>query len=256
MSRHSRVLTFLARHSSCGQFTNYQAAPNNCAMTIETKKIFTSNILALHLSIEQFDNSLKTSFILRLVEDVPVDNGDECVHSENVGHSIQQDRHRCKDKLKVCSVKQDVAQQASATLASRRRMKITESGRALVYSAASANARFKAAGVGDSCERLATSTIPCYQPVANTLQSKTLDVIKCAEHIQTITSAVGEHRRSAEEGRTPPPPQVLKPGSVPGSRRKLRIGRSEELEQTVEKIADNDDLKLFCKNVLGTAEHY
>nr|CAD7463471.1 unnamed protein product [Timema tahoe] len=41
----------------------------------------------------------------------------------------------------------------------RRRTKITESGRALVYSAASANARFKAAGMGDSCERLAIPTI-------------------------------------------------------------------------------------------------
>lgn len=38
------------------------------------------------------------------------------------------------------------------------------------------------------------------QPVANILQSKTLDVIRCAEHIQTITTAVAEHRRSAEEG--------------------------------------------------------
>ncbi|RVE46777.1 hypothetical protein evm_008561 [Chilo suppressalis] len=38
------------------------------------------------------------------------------------------------------------------------------------------------------------------QPVANTLQSKTLDVIKCAEHIQTIKTAIAEHRLSAEEG--------------------------------------------------------
>ena len=38
------------------------------------------------------------------------------------------------------------------------------------------------------------------EPVANILQSKTLDVIKCTEHIQTILTAVAEHRRSAEEG--------------------------------------------------------
>ena len=38
------------------------------------------------------------------------------------------------------------------------------------------------------------------EPVANILQSKTLDVIKCAKHIQTILTAVVEHRRSSEEG--------------------------------------------------------
>ncbi|CAG9557708.1 unnamed protein product [Danaus chrysippus] len=38
------------------------------------------------------------------------------------------------------------------------------------------------------------------QPVANILQSKTLDILRCAEHIETITTAVAEHRRSAEEG--------------------------------------------------------
>ncbi|GBP27339.1 hypothetical protein EVAR_18812_1 [Eumeta japonica] len=38
------------------------------------------------------------------------------------------------------------------------------------------------------------------QRVANILQSKTLDILRCAEHIQTITTAVAEHRRPAEEG--------------------------------------------------------
>ncbi|GBP06738.1 Protein ZBED8 [Eumeta japonica] len=38
------------------------------------------------------------------------------------------------------------------------------------------------------------------QPVANKLQSKTLDVLRFAEHIQTITTAVAERRRSAEKG--------------------------------------------------------
>ena len=38
------------------------------------------------------------------------------------------------------------------------------------------------------------------ESVANILQSKTLDVIKGAEHIQTILTADAEHKRSAEEG--------------------------------------------------------
>ncbi|GBP95462.1 hypothetical protein EVAR_50234_1 [Eumeta japonica] len=38
------------------------------------------------------------------------------------------------------------------------------------------------------------------QPVTNILQSKTLEILRCAEHIQTITSAVAEYRRSPEEG--------------------------------------------------------
>ncbi|GBP50396.1 52 kDa repressor of the inhibitor of the protein kinase [Eumeta japonica] len=38
------------------------------------------------------------------------------------------------------------------------------------------------------------------QPIANILQSKTLDILRFAEHIQTITTAVAEHRRSAERG--------------------------------------------------------
>lgn len=36
------------------------------------------------------------------------------------------------------------------------------------------------------------------QPVANILKSKTLDILRCAGHIQTITTTVAEHRGRRE----------------------------------------------------------
>ncbi|XP_050299136.1 zinc finger MYM-type protein 1-like isoform X1 [Anthonomus grandis grandis] len=64
------------------------------------------------------------------------------------------------------------------------------------------------------------------EPVANILQSKTLDIIKCSDHIKTIKTAVIEHRLSAEEG-------------------------SEELLKTANEIAEALDIQLLIPRTIG-----
>ncbi|GBP88942.1 hypothetical protein EVAR_64362_1 [Eumeta japonica] len=68
------------------------------------------------------------------------------------------------------------------------------------------------------------------QPVTNILQSKTLYMLRCAEHIQTITTAVAEHRRSAEE-------------------------ESEDLIKSAEKIATALNTELRLPRIASRQQH-